>query len=274
MGNRNPATFIVDQLPGDIIDILPGIMVDRRGTCPRSYMKTAAILGYVKPHQAYTADQRGFAPSTENAAHPQPAENAGNPPPRLCFRGRWRRNATRSPVEGNILGGNGALIVDNTALEIPVAATTPENLGYYGASLIKNGTPFIFECAKNLPVSEVHIGESYISSYIMDPLKGGGVYLEHHNTPHFHLPKNSDAGGYLLLGKKQGDEYQLSAFHIPFKRGIYTAPSVLHNDSFLTGKYNVVYTVAENYDTAILKTILKTKQEKIVSVSIKETGSR
>ena len=72
MGNRNPATFIVDRLPGDIIDILPGIMVDRRGTCPRSYMKTAAILGYVKPHQAYTADQRGFAPSTENAATPSP----------------------------------------------------------------------------------------------------------------------------------------------------------------------------------------------------------
>ncbi len=173
-------------------------------------------------------------------------------------------------MEGNILGGNDSLLVENNALEIPVAETTPENLGYYGASLLKNGDLFVFECCKNLPVSEMHIGESYIAGYIMHPLAGGGVYLEHHNTPHFHLPKNIAAGGYLLLGKYRGDDYQVSAFKIPFGYGIYTAPHTLHNDSFLTGKYIVVYTVAENYATAILKT----KQDEIVSVSIKASACK
>ncbi|WP_424947780.1 hypothetical protein [Candidatus Spongiihabitans sp.] len=253
------------QLPTDIIDILADIIVDRRGSEPQSYMQTTAMLGYIKPNQAYAADQRGFTPSDKDSAHPQPLHDADNIPSRLSFQGQWRQNFARQPVEGNILGGNDSLVVENNFLEIPVAETTPENLGYYRASLFKNGDPFVFECCKNLPVSEMHIGESYVAGYIMDPLAGGGVYLEHHNTPHFHMPKNADAGGYLVLGKRRDDDYQVSAFKIPFGYGIYTAPHILHNDCFLTGKYNVVYNVAENYATAILKT----KQDEIVNVAIK-----
>ena len=44
-----------------------------------------------------------------------------------------------------------------------------------------------------LPVCNVEIGRDYIKEYIMK--RAGGVYLEYHDRPHFHMPRDRHAGG-------------------------------------------------------------------------------
>ena len=79
--------------------------------------------------------------------------------------------------------------------------------------------------------------------------KGGGSYLEWHDRPHLHMPLDADAGGYLILGRRDGDDYVVSAFRILFGSAVYIPPEVLHADPYLVGNYLVIYSVTKNFPT-------------------------
>jgi hypothetical protein len=98
----------------------------------------------------------------------------------------------------------------------------------------------------------------------MDVDLGGGVYLEYHNNPHFHMPLEEYCSGYLVLCKKENDKYYIDAFKIPYGYAIYTPGNIIHNDCFLVGKYLVVYSVSKEYSTVILKT----KNNNLVKMNI------
>ena len=97
----------------------------------------------------------------------------------------------------------------------------------------------------------MEVGENYVPDYIY-PI-GGGIYLEYHDFPHFHMPVNSECRGYLILGKYQDGDILLSAFKIPCGYAIYTPPQVIHNDIFLIGRYIVVYALTREYSTVTLR---------------------
>ena len=72
-------------------------------------------------------------------------------------------------------------------------------------------------------------------------------------TPHFHMPLNKNADGYVILGRIINDICYLSAFNIPYNYAIYIKPNVIHCDAYLTGDYLVVYTKTEEYSTVLIK---------------------
>ena len=149
---------------------------------------------------------------------------------------------------------------------------TAEALAFYSARLVKPGESFSFENDVPLPVAHMRIGSGYVDGYIRHPQRGGGIYMEYHDRPHFHLPRERECGGYLMLGKVlQSDEpkyfddspelikphytsqtFAVTGFKIPFGYAVFTGRNVLHNDSYLFGAYSVVYSVTENYRCALV----------------------
>ena len=63
---------------------------------------------------------------------------------------------------------------------------------------------------------------------------------------------NKFSRGYIILGKEKDGNVELSAFKIPFGKALYVNKNVIHNDCFLIGNYNVIYTNTENYKTVLL----------------------
>ena len=117
--------------------------------------------------------------------------------------------------------------------------------------MIKQNEPFNFYTPKPIEITYIDVGKSYISDYIYK--YAGGAYIEYHNTPHIHMPLNSDCTGYLILGKKiNTNTFRISAFNIPFGSALYIYPFVLHNDCFLVGNYLVAYTKTDVYSTVRL----------------------
>ena len=92
----------------------------------------------------------------------------------------------------------------------------------------------------------------------MSPTGAKGHYLEHHDLPHYHQPRDAGAGGYLVLGRPIGAAregqvaLELTAFAIPFGSAVLTPPGVVHNDSWLVGNYRVMYGLTEVYSTVRL----------------------
>ena len=97
------------------------------------------------------------------------------------------------------------------------------------------------------------IGSGYVPSYLHVESLGGGSFVEYHDRPHLHMPLDEDAHGHLLLGKRGGEDYLLSAFSIPFGHAIYTPPMALHADPYLVGRYLVIYSVTENFSTVVFR---------------------
>lgn len=154
----------------------------------------------------------------------------------------------------NILGNNVKLeCTDCNYIFKPIIATN-ENLKYYNCKLIEKDHVINFDCDEKMALFNMSITHAYVTDYIMDKNKGGGIYLEYHNLPHIHIPLNISSKGYIILAKqKKSNLYDVSAFIIPFGKAIYIPPNVIHNDCFLIGDYNVLYGKSYKYSTAILK---------------------
>ena len=155
----------------------------------------------------------------------------------------------------NIFDKNNILVCENNKINIPIEYATKENLAYYNCQLINNFEIFKLESPiYKIPYFLMEIDDNYVKDYIMNKNEGGGVYLEYHDTPHFHFPTNEYCNGFITIGKKINDEYEITGFKIPYGTGIYTPPNTIHNDCFLTGKWKVVYTNTNNFYTGIIRT--------------------
>jgi hypothetical protein len=246
------------------------IFVDRKGKTANSYMRTIKLINIVKPQKNYLLTKNNMVETEEfpNIINATELENLK----KITIDGIWD-NCTHEKrgEQSNVLGLNGSLYTKISSLSIPVSETTINNLKYYGAKMIKVGDVFNMETDRELPVTIMKIGNDYVNNYIYED--GDGVYLEYHDTPHFHMPLNESSGGYLILGKRI-ETYQdntttyieLSAFKIPYGYAIITNPYVIHNDLFLVGDYMVIYTKTNDYSTVTMKN----KNSKLLNVNIIE----
>lgn len=254
------------ELPESIAKQLDQILVRREAPEPESYMISWGLSGFVEPKTDYLIGPWGpvknFLPYSGLGDTFSGAARTGQKPDHLTIEGYWKYASKKKFSDSNILGGNGDLFVQSKNIWIPEAKTTAENLSWYGAKLISHGDVIRFETDVALPVAQMSIGKHYSENYLQDKALGGGFYLEYHDRPHFHMPVDQNAGGYLILGKilkkREGQQgfratIALSAFKIPYGRAIYTGLNVLHDDGLLTGNYAVVYSVTENFSTVILK---------------------
>lgn len=231
------------------------ILVDRHGGDDQAFMVLEDIIGDIAPGAAYLVQGDGLkqVSSDLRTGLSNGPTGDGSRLPYAEFEGTWDGATTGGADNSNILGGNGILTVSSEKITVPVAETTPENVASYGATLLQVGDIIEFETREYLPVTKINIGESYVQNFLYVEGKGGGAYIEYHDRPHFHMPLEDSARGYLLLGKVVDGKYRLSAFAIPRGFAIYTGPNVLHADSFLIGRYAVVYSVTEHFSTVLFK---------------------
>ena len=246
---------ISEDLPPEISEQADRLMVDRRGRTDDAFMVTDAIIGHVSPNGTYRIQDGQLAEtSVDGAAGFPEVRQSGVAPPHVRFTGVWEGGTGGEATDANILGSVGTLTLDRHDMEIPALVATPEAVGYYGASLIGPDDAFRFDTNANLPVTTMEIGRDYADGYLHVSNLGGGSYLEYHDRPHFHMPLDADADGCLLLGRKEGEDYLVTAFRIPFGKAVYTAPDVLHDDAYLTGKYLVIYSVTERFSNVVFRT--------------------
>jgi len=259
------------------------IVVERLGVKDQdsSYMVTNNVIHEVKMDKFYqlTLDGADYTDDQGVKGHPPCLKYVGENnqgftdsrhekdlktieiPPHCKLIGKWTHPNLDGYDESNILGGLGSLVLENNPEEgtiIPVPKETTQSLlNYYGAVLYKIGDVTKFDLNSKgklfdetrIPVTVTSVGENYMQNYIYSD-KAGGVYVEYHRLPHFHMPMNDKCAGQLMLGKQVNDnEFHFSAFKIPFGYAIYTLPGTIHNDCWLLGNYFVCYGCTEEFST-------------------------
>ncbi len=248
------ALTYVRALPEDIMQGLGVLLVNRQGEDTDAYMRTENIIGHAEHGKLYQLGWQGLKEIEDNGQSIQLPE--ATEPPNLVLTGHWQQEVDLNTEDANILGGMGTYYLkdDDTGMTIPVAECTAENLAYYDSQLVKVGDTTRFDSTGNLPITITAVGKTYAQDYLMDPVKGGGTYLEVHDRPHFHMPVEEGAAGYLILGKR--DKYgadRVSAFQIPYGYAVHMAPWAIHSDAYLTGRYLVIYSATPEFSTVIIR---------------------
>ncbi|MEH6443147.1 MAG: hypothetical protein V7784_04535 [Oceanospirillaceae bacterium] len=241
------------KLPADLQQALHILIIDRLGNSEDAYMRTENIIGYAEPSKTYQVGLAGMleAPELDIPAMPEPMA-----PPRTPLTGQWYSAIDLTIKDANILGGNGRYVLQqgDEQLEIPIADATPEHLAYYKCHLVKVGEAVRFESTGNLPLTITCVGKDYAPGYLLDSNIGGGAYLEIHDRPHFHMPLDADCGGYLILGQENAQGVkEISAFKIPFGYAIHMSPWTIHADSYLVGRYMVIFSATPEFSTVIIR---------------------
>ena len=231
------------------------IIVNRGLIKDDSFMITEKIINIVKPNNNYIIKNNNLEVIDNLNNIKYTPNNQIKIPPFIEIDAEWDTNALKYTENANILGKNGNLWINtyNSSINIPIVNSTIEYLNFYNCKLLKYNDIINFDIDNDMPVTIMNIGEKYISNFIMNENLGGGIYLEYHNLPHFHMPLSNKDSGYLILGKKKNNQILLSAFKIPYNYAIYTPPNIIHCDSFLIGKYLVVYSKTNTYSTVICR---------------------
>jgi len=243
------------NLPDELIKAIPVLMVNRQGDTCDAYMRTENFIGHVAPEKTYQVSFSGFNEAMDQEAKPLPTPTM---PPHCVLTGVWQESVDLVIKDANILGGNGRYTLAEGAesLVVPVAEATPTHLAYYGCHLLAVGDATSFNTQHNLPVTITSIGKDYAEGYLQKAEKGGGAYLEVHDRPHFHMPLEDSAGGYLIIGKQASDHTRyISAFQIPFGYAVHMPPWAIHCDGYLIGRYMVVYSATSEFSTVIVRKI-------------------
>lgn len=241
------------QLPADLQKDVPVLLVDRLGSSDQAFMRTENFLGHAVPGDTYRLTMEGLVPTA--GAVPKPlAEPVA--PEYLELDGQWITEVDLTIEDANILGGNGRYLLPEgrDTLDIPVVETTDEHLAFYNSQLVALDECVSFQATGNLPVTVTAVGEDYADHYLLDPQQGGGAYLEVHDRPHFHMPLDASAAGYLIIGKRTEDGRNLvSAFQVPFGYGVHMGPWAIHADAYLVGRYMVIYSATPEFSTVIVR---------------------
>jgi hypothetical protein len=233
-------------------------MVNRLGTTKSAFMKTERIIQTIHPKLNYKILLQQFLSLPEPEFSFQPSNNSFksnvlmNIPKFVEIDSKWTDDKSIKQNNSNILGSFGRLTVPSE-ISVPVNVANYDNVKYYGATLYSIFDIINFEAKEILPLTEMIIGQDYVNNFILEKNLGGGQYLEYHDNPHYHSPMAPDNKGFLILGKLVENKIRLSAFIIPYYKGIYTPGYVIHNDANLVGRWLAVYSKTDNYSTVLLR---------------------
>jgi hypothetical protein len=227
------------------------IIVNRLGTTKHSFMRTERIVQTIHPEVNYKILLQQFMALPEYNLTLNKVQCVEEPK-FIDIDSEWTDDKSIKQKNANILGSFGKLIVPSE-IYIPVNIASYKNVKYYGATLFNIFDIIKFKAKEAIPLTEMVIGSDYVNDFILDKELGGGQYLEYHDIPHYHAPMSLENKGYLILGKLNENKIRLSAFLIPYFKGIYTPGFVIHNDANLVGRWLVVYSKTDNYSTVLLR---------------------
>lgn len=248
----------IRNLPTRLLASLPQLIVNRQGKDQDAFMITRDIVTTIQPQIRYQFTfPELHAPTLNPSTEPISMATEGGAmkrPKHAILQGSWLDAVPNTACDANILGGMGTLVLDlKEAVSIPVIQANAEDLAFYQAQLLTEGSVFYFETEECLPLTEVSIGKDYVEQYLAHSEFGGGEYIEYHDQPHFWAPQHSQSGGHILLGRQIGADYYFTGFYIPFGSAIYLSPYTLHSDAYLVGDYVVVYALSSHFSTVLLR---------------------
>lgn len=163
----------------------------------------------------------------------------------------------------NVFAGLGAILVPE-GFKIPAVMATPENVKFYGISLLKKGESFTLSSSEyDMALVEYEYKKNYRDDFLTQTEGGGGFFVERHNFPHLHVPLDEGCGGYIIIGKQMSDTvFAFTAFQIPHEHGFYIPANTIHGDGTLVGNHAI--SVAKS--SAKADTVLFYSQETISKI--------
>lgn len=157
----------------------------------------------------------------------------------------------------NVFGDVGILKINRKySLKIPlVNAIDCQKMlkNKFGVKLYAPGEvlPMLKTKEKKLYMVSYRINSHFASKYVHKD-KGPGIFLEHHNFPHYVTPISKDARGPIVVGKITDNILSLVGVNIPIGHTLYLPEYTVHNDWYFIGKMATTVTVDEA-DTVLVR---------------------
>ena len=144
----------------------------------------------------------------------------------------------------NVFYGLGAILVPD-GFRIPVVTASKENVMYYGLTLIENDQAFeLLSDEFAMVLAKYRYGKNYREDFLTEAAGGGGYFVETHNFPHVHAPLSPDCGGYITIGKRlSADEFNFTAFSIPYGYALNTPANTIHGDGTIVGEHAITVAI-------------------------------
>ena len=159
----------------------------------------------------------------------------------------------RAGGNANVFFGLGIILVPD-AFRIPIVKASKENVRYYGLTLVENQHVFELQSDEfDLILAKYRYAKNYRQDFLTKFEGGGGYFVETHNFPHVHAPLSPDCGGCIIIGKRlSADEFNFSAFSIPYGYALHTPANTIHGDGTIVGEYAIsVATATAEADTVL-----------------------
>lgn len=231
------------------------LFVKRLGTNAESYMTTTDLITVFPINSNVIFEKNNIITTKITNYTIIPKMLSSKIPNFIMVEGTFHitRNVDNEILKNNILGNNSIFYSKLNNIKIPIIEFTNELLDFFKCTIINEGDVIQLHNEIEMPLFRIKIGKNYKNDYLLKDGLGDGFYIETHNTPHIHQPINADAHGFVVLGKKIENILLLSKVRIPFGKALYIPSNIFHNDSFLIGEYNVLYTKTDNYQTYLFK---------------------
>jgi len=153
----------------------------------------------------------------------------------------------------NVFNGFGAILVPDD-FRIPIVEASKENVRHYGLTLIENQHALeLLSDEFDLILAKYRYAKNYRQDFLTEVEGGGGYFVEMHNFPHIHAPLSPDCGGYIIIGKKLSENnFNFTAFSIPYGYALHTPANTIHGDGTITGEHAItVATASADADTVL-----------------------
>jgi hypothetical protein len=178
--------------------------------------------------------------------------NGSGRPNMVSVKAAWHKpgDARQSGVNveaggnANVFYGLGAILVPDN-FRIPVVTATKENVAYYGLTLVENGQAFeLLSDEFAMVLTKYRYAKNYRNDFLTEVAGGGGYFVETHNFPHIHAPLSPDCGGYMTIGKRlSADEFNFTAFSIPYGYALHTPANTIHGDGTIVGEHAITVAI-------------------------------
>ena len=144
----------------------------------------------------------------------------------------------------NAFRGLGAILMPD-GFRIPVVTASKENVMYYGLTLVGNDEAFeLLSDEFAMVLGKYRYGKNYREDFLTEVAGGGGHFVETHNFPHIHVPLSPDCGGYIIIGKRlSADEFNFTAFSIPYGYALHTPANTIHGDGTIVGEHAITVAI-------------------------------
>lgn len=235
-------------------------IVNRSAESGEVLMTTTAVHAIVKPGESLAITTRL---NLQVDAVPNPLTNFDS----TCvvsIGASWLDASIKAATvadDANIFGQSGLFLLAGSCdqLTIPMqnaAAVSADALAYFGATLVPINQPISNFNTSPYPLCFVsyRFMPNYIEQYVLQPKKGGGVFVETHDFPHVFVPMSPDCRGGLILGREVGQQqFEFSAFSIPYGYAMHIKSNVIHGDSFFVGEYAITLTERSKASTVLMR---------------------